>query len=80
MKQILKKMRVWLIKKLGGGKLDSSSTLSDLIVDCGNDIAMLQKVGDSWRAVSTWAAGEVICTGDTPEKAVAHLYLELNKK
>src|SRR5437588_12025866 len=56
-------------------------TLSELIIACGEDFAALQRIsneaGTYWRAK---AMAETEACGDTPEEAVARLWLGLNKQ
>jgi len=50
-------------------------TLSELIEACGDKIDGLQRGFGKWYAVTTTSSKE----GNTPEEAVANLWLELNK-
>lgn len=54
-------------------------TLSELIEECRDGFCELTRYDVGWRAyknTSNFVTGE----GATPEEAVAHLWLELNKK
>lgn len=53
-------------------------TLSELIKACGGKLT-LTDVGPNWRAYKH-GLPESDCDGQTPEVAVANLWLELNKK
>lgn len=60
-------------------------TLSELIEACGNDFGNLVKIEDpncpwKWEAwlPSFHLLRAKVCKGDTPEEAVAALYLSLN--
>ena len=61
-------------------------TLSELIEACGEDFGALKRYTNAWQARDFEAdcpeRGNIgiIKTGDTPEEAVARLWLELNSK
>jgi len=61
-------------------------SLSELIEACGEDFTYLQKLqynytNYKWGATSKSVFNEeMLFKGDTPEEAVANLWLELNKK
>jgi hypothetical protein len=62
-------------------------TLSELIEACGDEFRSLHKLNeDKWRATCTHGSHfevyvlDHVGIGDTPEEAVAKLWLELNKK
>ena len=59
-------------------------TLSELIEECGDGFGLLFKFGNVWKASDKYGEDvfnciEGISYGETPEEAVAHLYLELHK-
>ena len=56
----------------------ASPTLSELIEACGDDFLNLYKTKDKWNCVHPLEDNDDCC-GSTPEEAVAHLWLELNK-
>lgn len=62
------------------GETISCPTLSELIGMCGNDFGSLEKTDSApmWHAVK-YPLNKV-GHGETPEEAVANLWLELNKK
>jgi len=55
-------------------------TLSELIEACGRDFDRLERIGNT----NTWNVkgffSDIETEGETPEEAVAKLWLELNKK
>jgi hypothetical protein len=58
----------------------SMPTLSVLIEVCGDDFRALSREGDSWLACGYIEYGEWknVHTGDTPEEAVARLWLSVH--
>ena len=60
-------------------------TLSELIEACGEEFDSLQRVNDDtgvyyWaKTMVSFAIGGTEISGDTPEEAVAKLWIELNK-
>lgn len=69
-------------------------TLEDLIEACGNGFTCLMRAKDEWGSATRWAAGkpeardgirmyvvhgEPSGFGDTPEEAVANLWLAINE-
>ena len=62
-----------------------SPSLSELIKACGDRFAMIGREENYWYARADEACNECSSTqpsgeGDTPEEAVANLWLSLNKK
>jgi len=55
-------------------------TLSDLIEACGFGFFQLKRFGKQWKAYGCIKSNKLYSYGDLPEKAVANLWLELNKK
>lgn len=60
-------------------------TLSELIEACGKDFASLEfhpndETGPRWWTASHLSSGMIETMGDTPEEAVARLWLALNKQ
>ena len=55
-------------------------TLSELIRSCGSAFSSLHRDDDSWEARSIPALGNdyAACRGDTPEEAMARLWLDLH--
>ncbi len=54
-------------------------TLSELIEACGDRFNCLERMIGCWIAIYDGDAAYFIGEGITPEEAVAHLWLELNK-
>lgn len=65
---------VWCKYPEGGDLLFPKPTLSELIESCSPKFASLVKSQTNWMAMSTKSN---IGVGDTPEEAVARLWLEL---
>jgi hypothetical protein len=55
-------------------------TLSELIEACGDGFYSLERIhpNGTWKALAQWIAKSF--TSDTPDEAVAKLWLALNKK
>lgn len=72
-------------EKNDNGALPYTPTLSELIEACGYEFGGLiqyhkEHKTDYWEAYSYQGMESKTVRGDTPEEAVANLWLELNKK
>lgn len=55
-------------------------TLSELIEMCGNKIVAIERAREGWVVTDNNPVSGFHRNGSTPEEAVAHLWLALNKK
>lgn len=80
--ELAKELRLNGFPNSGFWKLESLNpkhpTLSELIEACGEDFYDLVRFSDRWQARSPMLGNSNI--GETPEEAVARLWLALNKK
>lgn len=54
-------------------------TLSELIEACGEQFYALHNMTIGWTAETLWDGARIKVTGETPEEAVAKLWLALKK-
>ncbi len=79
----------YIIAELGSERTDSRyfPTLSELIEACGGGFAKVERIPWVDRGSRSWSAScsvmeceDIFAEGETPEEAVANLWLKLNKK